>query len=821
METGMRKQALGVVGLLLLFFWPCATTQPSCPVRATPPELQGPGNGSVQQTVPDGAFMSSIVHSFLRSVQPNPFPKDLLSTIVHSKGTTEMIKEALRYETGFLVCIAIGILYIFLMPLIGFCFACCRCCGNCGGRMYQKQTSNIHCKRRLFYWTTCIFTLIILAGNICMFFSNQYTADGVRNGVGELNNTFKSLQSYVSTVPKQIDQVVKESYVTVDEITCHVNGSGFFLGKAIQNGLKTPLMSALDSVTMMAQVVNSTSFSLLGLNNTQLQTELGALQANLTSVRNRINDTLHKSNCSSCYLFQSKLDSLSLDTSLNLSFQSDLQSAVDQAERADLNAQIKKGKDFFDSIPQVVTNETRDSLQGVQKQLENVKSQVSQVTKDLPLDTLSSISTSLGEAQTNANKYTPTVKTAEYIRWSVSLVLCCMILLVVVCNLLGLLLGPAGLRPKSDPSNRSSTANCGGLFLMAGVGFSFLFSWIFMIVVLILFVVFGNTYTLICVPWKTQELFQLIDTPGVIPGFQLSESLGLKTNLTVTAMYKDCQMNKSLWNTLHLAEIIDLNDFLNVSKYAVQVKQEFEKSQISIPSLTLLSSETQSQLHNFSARASSVNFSSIIERINTLSNINLNLTANELEKVADNQTNNNVKAELKKEADDLRSIQTYQINLIISPLVWQLRSKIESISGNVSQINGTVKDVLQKVSFAQDFLNNNATQIVKSKTSGFIDDQLGVLTAFATWANQTITDQVGRCGPVAAAVNTAENLVCTQIVDSLNAFWFSLGWCMVFLIPSIIFSVKLAKFYRRMKYTDVYENHIIMDHIPRANLKHY
>lgn len=38
-----------------------------------------------------------------------------------------------------------------------------------------------------------------------------------------------------------------------------------------------------------------------------------------------------------------------------------------------------------------------------------------------------------------------------------------------------------------------------------------------------------------------------------------------------------------------------------------------------------------------------------------------------------------------------------------------------------------------------------------------------------------------------------------------NAFWFSLGWCMIFFIPSIIFSIKLAKYYRRMKYSDVYE----------------
>lgn len=70
--------------------------------------------------------------------------------------------QALVYEVGFLVCAAIGVLYIVLMPVVGFFLACCRCCGNCGGKMYQKQTSLIHCRRRTLYWSAFITTFIIL-----------------------------------------------------------------------------------------------------------------------------------------------------------------------------------------------------------------------------------------------------------------------------------------------------------------------------------------------------------------------------------------------------------------------------------------------------------------------------------------------------------------------------------------------------------------------------------------------------------------------------------------------------------------------------------
>uniref|UniRef100_A0A4W5KKH0 Uncharacterized protein n=1 Tax=Hucho hucho TaxID=62062 RepID=A0A4W5KKH0_9TELE len=98
---------------------------------------------------------------------------------------------------------------------------------------------------------------------------------------------------------------------------------------------------------------------------------------------------------------------------------------------------------------------------------------------------------------------------------------------------------------------------------------------------------------------------------------------------------------------------------------------------------------------------------------------------------------------------------------------------------------------------------------------------MGYFTAYADWANFTITQQVGLCGPVADAVDSAEVIVCSNMVKSLNAFWFSLGWCMIFFVPSIIFSINLAKFYRRMKHSDAYDNHIAMNVIPRAQVQPY
>ncbi|XP_067242479.1 prominin-2 isoform X2 [Chanodichthys erythropterus] len=805
----MRSRMKGVFwSAVLLFLCTFVSGHPSCPIEAIRTELQNPNEIPSQLTY-NSAFMSPIVHSFLDSVQPNPFPKDLLVKMIKSGGTTQMqdtIKEVLRYEIGFLVCVAIGILYIVLMPLIGLFFACCRCCGNCGGRMHQKQTTNIHCKRRSFYGFTLLITVLILAGNVCMFLSSTYTSETVRRGSTEITYILENFKSYITTVPKQIKQVTNESSVTVNKVKHNLNETGPLLGKLIQDGLKDPLNPAFNSITEIAEVINSTSTGLLQLNKTLnlLKPKVDAMQANLSAVRQRINNTLHMSDCVNCTSFQPELDKLSVDGSLEFPDQNDLTSAVDKAINANVTGQAAKGKEFFESIPEKVKNETTHSVMVALIELDRLEQQILGVTKDLPLDVLDNILRPLTDVQNSISKSSPEIEKSTNISRAVGLILSCLILLVVICNVLGLLLGAFGLNAKSNPTERSGTSNCGGIFFMAGVGFSFLFSWIFMLVVLILFIVGGNTYTLVCEPWQNKEIIQVIDTPGLIEGFDLSKIMNLTTNLTIANVYSDCQNNKPLWTTLHLNEVFDLNNILNVSKYERDIYQIFEKTQINIASITVLSPEVKSQLRNFSSSASTMNFSNIIQQINDVSGTNLSSAAESLDDLAGKQTNTSITEQLRGEAKDLRDIQA-DITSNIMPLLLELNATIKNLSTVASQINATVENVLQKVGFAQDVLNYNISQIVKTESISFIDCQLKIFVAYVQWANQTITERVGRCGPAAAAIDRSVDLLCKHLVGSLNAFWFSLGWCMIFLIPSIIFSVKLAKYYRRMKYSDVYE----------------
>ncbi|MCJ8749199.1 hypothetical protein PDJAM_G00173620 [Pangasius djambal] len=82
---------------------------------------------------------------------------------------------------------------------------------------------------------------------------------------------------------------------------------------------------------------------------------------------------------------------------------------------------------------------------------------------------------------------------------------------------------------------------------------------------------------------------------------------------------------------------------------------------------------------------------------------------------------------------------------------------------------------------------------------------MGYLKQYVNWVQLSLTMEVAQCKPISNIIDSLEIVGCSFIVDSVNTFWFGLGGCCLFLIPSIIMSVKLAKFYRRMDTEDVFE----------------
>ncbi|NXD14722.1 PRM1A protein, partial [Nothocercus nigrocapillus] len=87
--------------------------------------VYGPGPQPPASSTPG---LVAMVHGFLRLVQPHALPAGgCLLPWGESGRHANTLLGLLVYELGFLVCAAIGLLFIILVPLLGCCFCCCRC----------------------------------------------------------------------------------------------------------------------------------------------------------------------------------------------------------------------------------------------------------------------------------------------------------------------------------------------------------------------------------------------------------------------------------------------------------------------------------------------------------------------------------------------------------------------------------------------------------------------------------------------------------------------------------------------------------------------
>ncbi|NWU08456.1 PRM1A protein, partial [Cephalopterus ornatus] len=365
---------------------------------------------------------------------------------------------------------------------------------------------------------------------------------------------------------------------------------------------------------------------------------------------------------------------------------------------------------------------------------------------------------------------------------------------------------PLGLKEGVLPTKRSGLSNAGGNFFMAGAGFSFIFSWLLMLLVMIIFVLGGNVYMLFCESWRNQQLFQLLDTPGLIPGFNLSELLGQEGDTTnFSEIYRQCQQDASLWKTLHLDQSVSLDELLNISQYTEEISTAFEEMNITLSPISLLNQTQEDMLLHASQAGQPPDFTLTLEQLdqNITQGSLLNL-ATELEQLAE-KTDTDVKKDLEDQARRLREMDK-EMQADFSGPLQSLKKNIHSVQSGAAQLEGQTRTVLVKANKTQEFLKRETPNIIKNETWAFLEQLLHFLETYISWAKSRLTEDVARCKPVAQTLDNVEVIGCDYIMDSVNAFWFSLGWCTLFLLPSIILAVRLAKFYRRMDIADVYRN---------------
>ncbi|XP_033989708.1 prominin-1-A isoform X3 [Trematomus bernacchii] len=769
-----------------------------------------------------------LVQAFLYVVQPNEFPEDLLVKLAKEKfGAIQTeYQKAIYYEIGFVVCAALGLLFAVLVPIIGIFFCMCRCCDNCGGEMHQRQRKNADCRRGLLGTLLFSTSLVITIGVLCAYAANQNLSSQVKNIRRLVNSNMRDLHTFVNDTPMQIDYLISQYATAKNKVIYDLDNIGPLLGGRIHDQLDKEVHPALDRVLNMAGAMRETKEALenVSVGLEVLQEGTGKLNFNLSLVRTSINRTLSDPGCHDeesdatsaqlCRNIRQSLSQLQIGANFTrLPKVNDQLEKMNDVMRTDLSAIVQKGYSSLNDTPNMVIEQTRSVVESVQGLMDGIGNNISSFSKVFPVQScLSNFTIAISHAHAKIEEYYPEIDKLDFYRWIGCIALCCMVVLVLAFNYLGLLCGTLGYDKHASPTTRGCISNTGGTMLVAGVGFSIIFSLVLMGVVTVMFLLGGNMEKLFCEPFHTKEVFKVVDTPylvnpewkNFIPGYMYNDS---DLELTAESLYSTCKENKGIYSAMRLDKLFNISSFLNSTVFTKDVVSQLESVKIDLRGIIMLEAEGKQNLVDFSdAGLSEINYADYLEEVNKgVTVMDLLTYARELEAQTDLMPRGGLQSSLKGHIGTLRQIHAQQI-IPMEQAMSALNQSMRFLERTASDLPNKVLAVLEAIEAAQYLISQNATQLINQETGKYTATIVGYFNQYIEWVKTSLALEVAPCKPFSNMLDTAEIITCSFVVDSMNTFWMGLGCSALFLLPSIILAVKLAKFYRRMDTEDVYDD---------------
>ncbi|XP_010748108.2 prominin 1 b isoform X3 [Larimichthys crocea] len=778
-----------------------------------------------------------MVHAFLYVVQPNTFPKDLIVKVIQQNmggikieewrkpENVVLLLQWIYYEAGFLICSTIGIMVVILTPIIGICFCMCRCCENCGGEMHQRQRKNADCQRGFYTASLIATSIFIIVGVLIAYAANHNVSAQIKSTRRFINTNMRDLKTFANNTPAQIEYLTAQYTTAKNKVLSELDNIGPLLGGRIQSQLEKEVVPSLDTALRMAGAMRETKEALENISSSLevLQEGTGKLQANLAAERASLSNTLSDPACTNgavshtCNTIRSTLSQLGINA--DFSKLHDVNHALDNVNtvlRTDLSNIVQKGYSSFNDTPRLVKEQTKNivtALPRVKGMLDKIGTEINGFSKMFPVEaSLANFTIFLNQGQKKMESYYPQIDQMDFYRWIGCVTALCIVILVLAFNILGLMCGTCGYDKQATPTTRGCLSNTGGNLLMAGVGFSFIFSWVLMGIVTALFLVGGNVEKLVCEPLANRQLFKIIDTPFLVHPAKKNFLPGMlfqnpNIDLTLGSMYRECYENNGLYHALQLEAMFNINSFLNKTVYNNDLAKVLESVNVDLQGITLLEQAGRDNLINFAnTGVGQINFEAYLTEVNKgVTLVDLLSFSTDLEAEADQLPRGALENALKGHASSIRQIHREQV-VAMEQAMSTLSQSVKQLQRMSTDLPVKVTNILSAIDAAEYLITHNASHVVKQETKAYSQSLVGYFKQYTDWVRNSLTAEVAQCKPISNIVDSMEIVGCSFIIDSVNTFWFGLGGCCILLIPSMIFSVKLAKYYRRMDTEDVFED---------------
>ncbi|BFZ03403.1 hypothetical protein BsWGS_06442 [Bradybaena similaris] len=708
-------------------------------------------------------------------------------------------KDWAEYLIGFSVCAAIGIVFIIVMPIAGLILCCCRLCGRCGAKSEKSTSKRSKCKRRCYCTVLIILTTITLVGAICAFICNSIVYKHLQNNnnegtLGNVNQAFHNIETYLNDSVSNFTHYVNYTYgKTSRDIVTKVNDSATNAVDLVIKQLNAEALLA--NATEISIEVNETKKELdeVGTLLSELSIATSQLRDNLTDISDNI-----QSACGNSSVNQgcSGYDKSKYDTNIDFSSLDSLSTEAKNVDKAlDMYQYIAQANESLESAKKNAHDSVENKVKEAEKAVKDIQVQIDRGISDTQ-DKINDLLKIFPRTYDKVDSINEDVKKySSYIYYG-GIGLCSVYLLVVALYYVGLLFGVCGEKP-GDGAPCCNTG-CGAYFLLSGVGFTFIFSWILMIICVVLFCGGGPAFTEVCRYFQSHDPSQVKVFDGLI-----KEVLDLKSyykeappEVSLSEILQNCQEDKALFSALQLDYLINLNKTFDLSELKTKL-EDLKNANFHLDNITIINQELNKSLDSFAnSGIDSVNFTKYFTELSKqLTKGNLSEMAFVVDSMALKETNNTLKQVFNDSAQRLRDLNNQSLP-DIKDKVSELNATLTKLQQH-SRIRVNVLRLIQNLKDTETNFNANKTKLVIAQIVDLVTGIIDLVSERIDTLKYEVRQTLSPCRRLATDLFTLSDTVCIQIVEPVNGFWFSFGWCLFFFVPCLIFAVLLADQYRR------------------------
>ncbi|XP_069138992.1 prominin-1-A-like isoform X1 [Argopecten irradians] len=280
-------------------------------------------------------------------------------------------------------------------------------------------------------------------------------------------------------------------------------------------------------------------------------------------------------------------------------------------------------------------------------------------------------------------------------------------------------------------------------------------------------------------------------------------------DIPLSGFLKDCQASKTIYTAMKADTYINTSSIDNYrTEFDIQSELNKIDDSVDFSTISVLTPSLLSDLQD-TKTAVDVDFASYTSELSkSLTQTNLTTFAESLRTLAttagangDTTSQNN----LNNHADTLDLIQNTEV-AALQESVNNLTADLNNMETTVNGTSAAVDSVIDCLNKTELYIQTNASTLLTSLASDFANRIFATIDSFIAKLFNAVRNEVGKCDPIWNLYNNLFVItLCGYTVDTLNGFWFGLGWCIFFFIPSIIFAVKLAKHFRKMKQNEPIE----------------